>query len=894
MISRYASMIILESKVQIPVRPQNFILRTRLRETLESKITQSRLALVCAPAGYGKTILLADWARASSLPVAWLSMTGEEQDVESFLRYLFAAWEKVQPKITETPLGILLESNSLNTKAVLSEFLNAAGQAPDHLAFVLDDFHLIDDKDIYEAVAFLLDHLPSNLHFVLAGRSEPPLPLARYRAHDQLVEIRIDDLRCTREESATFLNRSMGLTLASDRVDSLHKDTEGWIAGLQLAALTLQSHPEEDNDDIQLVSGRDRFIADYLAEDVLERLPADTQDFLMKTSLLDRLYGPLCEAVTGVKEGQDILERLERENLFLVPLDVRREWFRYHQLFADFLYQELNRRHPQLVPDLHRRAARWYLAHDLPDEALRHAIACQDARLVIQIGEQYFEAKLLSGEARVLTRWLDSFPERWQFEYPLIGLFRVAALLFTGALEDSTRYIDGVEQRLVLEENEETRWSLARVSAVRCSIACFQNDLARAESYANRALQDLPEEDHAFRAAIHHALGDTYRRNGLWQEARTCYLRVLDQVHTPTFRIRSVHVFGALADLELQQGRLRESATLWKKALAVIEARESRGTFPLPLIGWVYLRMGEILYEWNELEKAAEYLSEGLERSKLGGDVRAMIAGHLLDGYLKLASSHIAEAAECLEQARVWAENAPFPDWIGRFGRFQLEVWLAQDRLRSAVDWADAMLQDDRFEGQLESETAQLAMVRALIVRGDPASLGRAKTSLRDLIEAAEGEGRTGVQIEALALQALADWKRGEQPDAMIHLENALRLAEPEGYVRLFVDLGPLMARLLQEAHARGMMPEYIKVLLAAFGGGISTSRESPLPEPLTPREQETLNLIAAGLTNQEIAEQLVVSLETVKKHAARIYNKLGVRSRTQAAARARELGLLD
>ncbi|RPJ21329.1 MAG: hypothetical protein EHM33_26450, partial [Chloroflexi bacterium] len=594
MISRCTSMIILENKVQIPVRPQKFILRSRLREILESKITQSRFALVCTPAGYGKTTFLADWARTVSLPVAWLSITGEEQDVESFLRYLFAAWEKVQPEIAKTSLGILLESNLPDIKAVLSAILNAAGQLPNHLAFVLDDFHLIEDKGIHEALAFLIDHLPSNLHFVLAGRSEPPLSLARYRAHHQLLEIRIDDLRCTREESAAFLNQSMGFELSSERIDSLHAGTEGWITGLQLAALTLQSHPEGSGDN-RLISGQDRFIADYLAEDVLDRLPVNVQDFLMKTSLLERLCGPLCEAVTGVEESQEVLERLERENLFLVPLDVRREWFRYHQLFADFLYQELNKRHPQIVPDLHRRAARWYLMRDLPEEALHHAIACQDARLVMQIGEQYFEAKLLSGEYRMLTRWLDSLPKQWQFEYPLIGLSRAGVLLFTGALEDGTRCIDQVEQRLMLEESVETRWHLARVSAIRCTIACFQNDLAQARSYATRAFQDLPEDDHTFRAAIHHALGDTYRRNGRWEESRASYLKVLDLVHTPAFRIRSVHAFGALADLELQQGRLRESATLWKKALTVIETREFRGNFPLPLIGWVYLRMGEIL-----------------------------------------------------------------------------------------------------------------------------------------------------------------------------------------------------------------------------------------------------------------------------------------------------------
>jgi LuxR family maltose regulon positive regulatory protein len=710
--------------------------------------------------------------------------------------------------------------------------------------------------------------------------------------HDELLEIRIADLRCTPEESASFLIQSMDLELSSEKTNSLHEDTEGWIAGLQLAAITLRGHPE-DNESIRLVSGQHRFIADYLAEDVLAQLPVERQEFLMKTSILDRLCGSLCEAVTGVKESQEMLERLERENLFLVPLDVKREWFRYHQLFADFLKQELNRRYPQIVVELHRRAGQWYLAHKLPEEALRHAVAGQDAGLVTQIGEQYFEVKLLSGEFGVLTRWLDSLPKQWQFEYPLIGLFRAAVLLFEGALEDSARYIHEVEQRLTLSEDTKTRWPLARVSAFRCALACFENDLTRAETYANRALQDLPEEDHAFRAAIHHALGDTYRRNGYWEAARICYLKVLEFIYAPVFRIRSVHAYGALADLELQRGRLHASATFWRKALTIIETREARGSFPLPLIGWVYIRMGEILYEWNELKDAAEYLSNGLERAEVGRDVRTMIAAYLLDGRLKLTSGDIAAAAECLERTRSLLENAAFPDWIGRFGRFQLEVWLAQDRLRAAVDWADAMLQDDRFAGQVESEAAQLAMARALIAGGDNASLGQAKTFLQGLIGTAGGEGRMGVQIEALALQALVDWKRGDWPGAMIHLENALRFAMPEGYIRLFADLGLDMARLLQEAQSREIMPESVSTLLAAFRADLPTPRENALPQSLTPREQETLNLIAAGLTNQEIAERLVVSPETVKKHAASIYNKLGVHSRTQAAARARELDLL-
>jgi LuxR family maltose regulon positive regulatory protein len=405
----------------------------------------------------------------------------------------------------------------------------------------------------------------------------------------------------------------------------------------------------------------------------------------------------------------------------------------------------------------------------------------------------------------------------------------------------------------------------------------------------------LPHADHTFRAAIHHALGDTYRRNGRWQEARVSYLSVLDFVHEPAFRIRSVHVFGALADLELQKGRLRDSAAYWSKALAIIRERETWGSLPLPLIGWVYIRMSEIVYEWNDLEQARMYISQGLERAELGGDVRAMIAGELFAGRLVLTAGDTAAADACLERARPLLENAPFPDWNGRFERLQLECWLAQDRLRAAVYWADEQQRDDAHAGGPESEAAQLAMARALIAKGDAPALERALALLQRLLAAAEEAGRAGITIEALALHALAHWSSGERAQALTSLERALRLAEPEGYVRLFADLGLPMARLLQEARVRAVLPEYVEQLLAACGGGpaFAAHAAAPLPEPLTPREQEVLRLIAAGLTNREIAASLVVSSETVKKHTSSIYGKLGVGNRTEAAARARELDLL-
>jgi LuxR family maltose regulon positive regulatory protein len=885
---------LLAPKLRIPPQPHHGVHRARLVDALERGILYYKLVLISAPAGYGKTTLLSQWAHASRFSVAWLSIGEEDNDLEHFLRYLLAAWEEVQPDVRESPLGLLLGAMTPDSEAVLSAFINVANDAPSPIVFVLDDYHLIEDVSIHQALTFLLDHLPPALHFVLAGRGEPPLPLARYRARQELMELRAEDLSFLLEETKDFLSERMGLDLSHDELVRLHAQLEGWIAGLQLVALTLQRRLT--GAEKLVVSGRHRFIADYLSEDVLAPLSDLMRQFLLQTSILERLCGALCDAVTGGEGGQEMLETLEREDLFLVPLDDSREWFRYHRLFADFLQEEVNRRHPDEVADLHRRAARWYLAHDLPEQAFRHAVDGHEVELVIQILEHYFPVKLLGGEIRVVERWLDSLPEEWHSGYPMIGLVRAAILLSTGQFDACVRCLDEVEHRLVTAESADMRRQRARVAALRCYIACFQNDLARAETLADQALQGLPAEDLGFRPGVYGALGDTYRRNGRWEEAKECYLELLDFTHAPVFRVEAVHVFGALADLDLRQGHLREAAAYWRKALAAIQERENWGRFPLPLIGWVFIRMGEILYEWNELGTASDHLSRGLERSELGGDVRAMIAGYVIAGRLALTEGDVEGAAEYVERARPLVESAQFPVWTSRFERFQLELWLAQDRLRAAVDWADEMLRDAAIEERPESEVAQLAMARVLIVKGDAPSIERALALLERLLQAVEEEGRMGIHIEALALQALGYWQRGERAVALTSLERALRLAEPQGYIRLFADLGLPMARLLQEARSREVMPDYVARLLAACGADLTfpAPAQQVLPEPLTPREQEILALLAAGLTNHEIAEQLVISPGTVKKHAGNIYSKLGVNNRTEAAARARELGLLD
>ena len=881
---------LLASKLRIPPQPQRAVQRIRLLDALERGIAHYKLSLISAPAGYGKTTLLSQWAQSSHIPAVWLSLSEEDNDVGGFFQYLLTAWAEAQPNIRESPLGLLLGRALPDTKVVLSAFINFANALPTPVAIVLDDYHLIKEPSIHQALTFLLDHLPPTIHFVLASRAEPPLPLAKYRARTELLEIRADDLQFLLDETATFLAEVMGLHLPHDKVATLQAQLEGWIAGLQLAALTLRRHDETVE---PVVSGKHRFIADYLSEDVLAHLSDNKRMFLLQTSILDSLCDSLCDAVTRREDSQAMLETLERENLFLVPLDDSRQWFRYHRLFAEFLYGQLQRHYGDEVAALHCRAARWYFQHDLPEPAFQHALAGDDAALVNEIFERYLHAKLDRGEIRVIGQWIDSLPAEWYVAYPRLGFAKVGFLAFTGALEASLRCLDEGEQRLRAAESDYLRLQ-ARVTANRCLLACIQNDIAQVETYASRALQELSEDDLTWRLGVYRSLGDTYRQNGRWDAAKEWYLKALS-VPSPVVRVVEAHGFGALADLSLRQGRLRDAVSYWRKALAAIQDRENWGRFPLPVIGWVYIRLAEILYEWNEVTEAWRHISRGLEQAELGGDVRTRIAGYLLAGRVKLTQGDIEAAAEYLERAHLLVENALFPEWISRFERFQVELWLAQGKLRSAVDWADRMLRTGTVEQHSEKEIAQLAAARVWIVKGSEETLDQALALLEPLHQAAESEGRIGICIEALALQSLGHWKCRVQGEAMTALERALQLAEPEGYMRVFADLEVLMARLLQEAHSRVVLPDYVEKLLAVFGADLafSTPRDASLLEPLTPREREILQLIAVGLTNHEIAQRLIVSPETIKKHSGSIYSKLGVRNRTEAVVRAREMDLL-
>ncbi len=770
-------------------------------------------------------------------------------------------------------------------------------------ALVLDDYHLITAESIHRSLTFLLEHLPPHMHLIIATRADPPLPLARLRVRGQLTELRAAELRFQPAEANAFLKEVMGLHLSPSDVATLQTRTEGWIAGLQLAALSLQGRTTVSGF-LPAFTGSHHFVLDYLSEEVLVRQPPAVQTFLLQTSILERLSGSLCDAVTGQGEGQAMLEVLERANLFVAALDDERQWYRYHHLFADLLRSRLQQTMPRLLPELHRRASTWYEQHDLIIEALHHAVLAPDIESTIRLIEEHTHSVALRGQAHTVLNWLHALPDELVRAHPRLYFSHALLLMFTGQLAEALMRLQEASQSAShITPADEAQSFLNQVANVQAYILFFQGDLATSVALAEQALARLAEtpgqvREAANMIAAHRLLvsGDV-RRVG---EQRVARLGSPLSVGSDVF---AMDVFVHLASILLQarqlrlQGRLRRAAATYEQMAQVQGDQEGALIHPGYCFG-----LGELYYEWNDLDAAGRLLEQGME--VLRGPL-TLAADAIAQGYATLARLHqarkkntsalaIVDAFAQLADAR---QFAPVQLAFASAVRAQLE--LMGGNLAAAVRWTEAsgLSADDDLAYPREREYLIFARVRLAQGRENPAGplLSESLRLLERLREDAEAKARMGSTLEILVLHALALHAQGDRTEALRVLQRALTLAEPEGYIRLFVDEGEPMAALLRQAYARGIAADYVVTLLSAFGEQTlaAPSRAFPLVEPLTERELEVLRLLVRGLSNAEMARELIITVGTVKRHVNSIYGKLGVNSRTQAVARAQTLHLL-
>jgi LuxR family maltose regulon positive regulatory protein len=925
---------ILTTKLYIPpVRPE-MVSRTRLIEQLNAGLPgQSghfahKLTLISAPAGFGKTTLLSEWTATAGGPAAWLSLDEGDNDPTRFWVYFIAALQTI-PSLSETGVGestlaMLQSPKPPPMEAVLPALINdiAAVSQDDHKGhpyiLVLDDYHMIEAQSIHDGITFLLDNQPRQLHLVLSTRADPPLPIARLRGRGQLTELRQTDLRFTYDEAAAFLNTCVGLNLSPEDVAALEARTEGWIAGLQMAAVSMRNQ-EDAAGFIRAFTGSDRYILDYLVEEVLQRQPENVQVFLLQTSILDHLTGPLCDAVLGrdaaeqwskrnydtsalqlprsSTSGQGILEYLERNNLFVVPLDNERRWYRYHPLFGDLLQYRLHQAQPDLIPILHGLAGAWYEQNGLIAEAIVHALEAGDPAWAAHLVEQAAEATMLRSEFATLLRWVEALPEDLLRTRPRLCVFQALAMVLGG------QPLDIAQSRLQEAVEADVDGSIAgEVTAFRALIAAYQGERERSAELARRALELLSEESLFFRSFVAGFLGLAYLYSGEIEPAtRTFEEAVRVSQRTGNLTI-SVLARCHLAELSMLQGKVNEAETLYEQAVDI--ATDDQGQHR-PIAGVALIGLGRLESERYDFEAATRHLTEGIELTKRWGEA-GVISGYTGLARLRQSQGDERGALEAVRTAQRLAEkfDAMEVDDIG-VGLCQARLWIVQGNIEAAARWIEergldkglsleTLKEEIRTTHSLYRFSEYATMALARVAQGRP---GEALSVLRLLLGAAEDAGWVAYCMEVSAVQAVALQAQGNVAQALAALERALSIAAPGDFVRTFLEKGAGMAELLYQAAAQGIAPEYAGRLLAAFPASEAPDsfREKPadMVEPLSEREGEVLQLIAEGLSNREIAQKLFLSMSTVKVHTYNIYSKLGVHSRTQAVAKARTLGIL-
>ena len=899
---------ILTTKLYIPPARSQVVSRPRLIDRLTEGLAR-KLIVVSSPAGYGKTTLLSQWVSRNELPAAWVSLDESDNDPQRFLTYVVSALQTID--LGAGALSDLQSPQPLPTESILNSLINEVAETPRDFTLVLDDYHLIEARPIHDALAFLLDHLPPQMHLVIATRSDPPLPLSRLRGGGELTELRAADLRFTPDEAAAFLNQVMGLGLSAEDIAALETRTEGWIVGLQMAALSMQGRADTASF-IQAFTGSHHFIIDYLVEEVLQRQSEHVRSFLLQTSILERLSGPLCDAVTGQEDGRGMLEALERGNLFVVPLDDKRLWYRYHHLFADVLQAHSMEEQPDRVPALHRRASEWYDHNGSPSDAVRHALAGEDFERAADLVELAVLAVFRSRQDATLIGWLRALPDELVRTRPMLSVAYAWASMVGGEpeaaeshLRDAERWLEATADtgerpearsgEMVVVDKEGFRSLPAMIALLRAHQAQAVGDVPGIVKYARRALDLSPEADHLWHGAAAAHLGLAYWTSGDLEAAYQTHADGLASLQTAGNIADAISGTLVLADIRRAQGRLHQAMSNYQHGLQLAMKQGEpvpRGTADL------YVGMSELHREHGDLETAAQHLLTSKELGERAGLPENRYRWFIAMARIREAEGDLDGALPLIPEAERLYIVGSTPN-VRPIAALKTRIWVAQGRLAEALAWAQeqGLSVEDDLSYLREFEHITLARVLIARHRSDrqERSFHEAVGLLERLLEAAEEGERTGSVIEILVLQALAHEAEGDTSLALAPLERALTLAEPEGYVRIFVDEGPPMATLLREAAKHGIAASnYVSQLLRAFGKaeGITPVTQR-LIEPLSERELEVLRLLGTELNGPEIARELVVALSTIRTHTRNIYSKLGVNSRRAAVDQAEELDLL-
>lgn len=834
------------------------------------------LTLISAPAGYGKTTLVGEWLAGpgAEVPVAWLSLDVKDSDPSRFWRYLVTALNTLQEGLVDDALSLFSSLQLPPVETLLTILINDLIEFPQDFLFVLEDVHVITSVEVHRMLAFLLDHLPQQMHLLILTRADPPLPLARLRASNQLVEIRQKDLRFTTTEAANFLNDVMALGLKEEETDALMVRTEGWIAGLQLAALTIHGR-EDPSEVIATFGGGYRYIVDYLVQEVLGRLPESLRVFVLQTSVLDRLSGPLCNSLTGRSDSEAVLASLQRDNVFLLQLGAECCWYRYHHLFVDVTRNLLRQTLPDQLPVLHRRAAIWHEQNGLIPEAIEHALAAEDWVYAGSLIDKFSSIVWRRGEITRVLDWVEQMPEGAAFAHPRLSVNYGWACVLTGRYEDCETVCDRIAP--LIRETPEFLVDWLTVQAF----------LARARGQQERAVEL------AYKAQAYPEIGEVETRAllmlslciALWDLGRVREsaaaaeeaISLAEKAHD-WHAWAVMHAFMGLAQASL--GNLNLAKEIYQRAtLPTTDVPKWAGG------GFLQVCLSALFYEWDDLEQAEANSLAGLEFSQITGHSEIQMNCYRQLAFIYQAQRQPEKAWDILEQA----EHVIQKHYIPRlWGPEHIQIALAQGDLTKAAYWSQKVRGE--YGAAIHYPAIPLEKAKLALAGGDRSA---AADLLANRYQDASRDGIRYAQIEIRILQALA---ASDEEQRMAYFCEALAWAEPEGFCRVFVDQGEALEPLLREAAQKGCCPAYTVRLLSAIEMEVDRPplMIQPLVESLSERELQVLRLVASGKSNQEIADELVIALGTVKRHVYNIFGKLNVRSRTQCTARARELMLLE